>query len=80
MCTLEHELEQRIFVHKSSIVLASLLTFYNDQRNTGINIPEFLNETIEEQAKIHYYKLLANKDEFNRIYEMCWEKYGHILP
>ena len=80
MQTLEQELEQCIFIHKSSIVLACLLMFYNDQSKSGIKIPEFLEMSSEDKAKEHYYELLANKDEFNRIYEKCWEKYGHILP
>lgn len=80
MQTLEQELEERIFVHKSSIILASLLTFYKDINSTGVTVPEFLDMSIEEKAQLHYFKILANKDEFNKIYEKCWEKYGEMLP
>ena len=80
MQTLEQEFEEQVFRHKSSIILASLLAFYNDISKTGVTIPEFLDLTPEEKAQIHYFKLLANKDEFNKIYEKCWDKYGEILP
>ena len=80
MQTLEQELEERIFVHKSSIIFASLLVFYKDISKAGVTVPEFMDLTPEEKAQMHYFKLLANKDEFNKIYEKCWDKYGDILP
>ena len=80
MTTLEHEFEERVFIHKSSLILASLLAYYKDINKTGVTIPEFLDLSPEEKAKMHYFKLLANKNEFNNIYEQCWNKYGELLP
>ena len=57
MQTLEQEFEEQVFRHKSSIILASLLAFYNDISKTGVTIPEFLDLTPEEKAQIHYFKL-----------------------
>lgn len=78
--TLEKEFLAHVFRHKSSIVLGSLLKYYNDVASAGVTIPDFMGMSAEEKAKEHYYKLLENKVEFNRIYELCWEKYGGLLP
>lgn len=79
--SLEHEFETYRFLHKSSIVLGCLLKYYNDVANTGVTVPEFMQErTPEEEAKEHYYRLLENRIEFNKMYEKCWEKYGGLLP
>ena len=77
---LAREFSHYVFVHKSSIVLGCLLKHYNEIANTGVTIPEFMGKSVEEQAKEHYYKLLENRVEFNRIYEKCWERYGALLP
>ena len=78
--TLEEEFLNQVFVHKSSIVLGSLLKYYNDIASTGVTIPEFMDETPEEKAQEHYYKLLANKNKFNEMYELCWDRYKELLP
>ena len=78
--SLEQEFEDYKFIHKSSIVLGYLLKFYKDEQETGINIPEFLDKTPEEKAQEHYYKLLANNNIFEKVYNGCWEKYGVLLP
>ena len=78
--TLEQEFEEQVFIHKSSIVLGCLLKFYKDTQETGVNIPEFLEETVEEKAQKHYFELLANNNKFNETYNACWEKYGALLP
>ena len=79
--SLERELSHYIFLHKSSIVLGCLLKYYTDVANMGVTVPEFMQaRTPEEQAKEHYYKLLENKVEFNKMYDKCWEKYGALLP
>lgn len=78
--TLEQEFEERVFAHKSAILLASLLKFYKDEQNTGVNIPEWLCKTPEEKTKEHYFMLLADRDIFNSTYDKCWEKYGSLLP
>ena len=80
MQTLEQEFEEQVFRHKSSVVLASLLVFYNDISRTGVTIPDFMDLTPEEKAQMHYFRLLANKDEFNKTYKKCWDKYGEMLP
>lgn len=77
---LEQEFENYKFIHKSSIVLGCLLKYYNELQNTGITIPAFMNNSAEENAKEHYYKLLADNNRFNEIYESCWQKYGALLP
>jgi hypothetical protein len=78
--TLEQEFEEQVFIHKSSIVLACLLKFYKDEQKTGVSIPEFLDKSPEEKAQEHYFKLLANNNKFNDVYNNCWEKYGALLP
>lgn len=80
MTTLEQEFSDQVFIHKSSIVLGSLLKYYTDVANSGITIPEFMDETPEEKAQEHYYKLLANRNKFNETYEQCWNRYKEILP
>lgn len=77
---LAREFSHYVFVHKSSIVLGCLLKYYNDVANSGVTIPDFMRKSPEEQAKEHYYKLLENKVEFNKMYDKCWEKYGGLLP
>ena len=79
--TLAKEFETYKFLHKSSIVLGSLLKYYNDVANMGVTVPEFMQlRTPEEEAKEHYYRLLENRVEFNKMYEKCWERYGALLP
>ena len=78
--SLEQEFEEQVFIHKSSIVLCCLLKFYKDEQETGVNIPEFLDKSPEEKAQEHYFKILANNNKFNDIYNSCWEKYGALLP
>jgi hypothetical protein len=80
MQTLEQEFEDQVFMHKSSIVLGCLLKFYKDEQETGVNIPEFLDKSPEEKAQEHYFKILANNNKFNEIYNDCSEKYGALLP
>ena len=78
---LAREFSNYVFAHKSKIVLGALLKYYNDVANMGVTIPEFMQaRTPEEQAKEHYYKLLENKVEFNKMYDKCWERYGALLP
>ena len=79
--TLEREFAEWQFLHKSSIVLGCLLKYYNDVANMGVTVPEFMQlRTPEEEAKEHYYRLLENRVEFNKMYDKCWEKYGGLLP
>ena len=79
--TLEQEFTEQIFRHKSSIVLGSLLKYYNDIASTGVTIPDFMGScTPEERAQQHYFELLADKNKFNEIYELCWDKYKEVLP
>ncbi len=78
--SLEQEFEEQVFIHKSSIVLGCLLKFYKDEQEIGVSIPEFLDKSPEEKAQEHYFKLLANNNKFNDIYNSCWEKYGALLP
>lgn len=78
--TLAREFENFKFIHKSSIVLGSLLKYYNDIAKTGITIPEFMEKSAEDKAQEHYYKLLADRQKFNETYEACWERYKEILP
>ena len=78
--TLEEEFIEQVFVHKSSIVLGSLLKYYNDIASTGVTIPEFMQASPEERAKQHFFELLANKNKFNETYEQCWERYKELLP
>lgn len=78
--TLEQEFEDYVFKHKSAVVLGCLIKYYQDKKDTGVNIPEFLDSTPEQKAKEHYYNLLGNNDEFNVIYNKCWERIGELLP
>ena len=78
--TLAKEFEHYKFLHKSSIVLGSLLKYYNDVANSGVTIPDFMRKSPEEEAKEHYYRLLENREEFNKMYDKCWERYGALLP
>ena len=78
--TLEREFSNYVFAHKSTIVLGALLKYYNDVANSGVTIPDFMRKSPEEEAKEHYYKLLENKVEFNKMYDKCWERYGGLLP
>ena len=79
--TLENEFSEAIFNHKSAIVLGSLLKYYNDIASTGVTIPDFMCLcTPEERAKQHYFELLADKNKFNEMYELCWDKYKEVLP
>jgi hypothetical protein len=78
--SLEQEFEEQVFIHKSTVVLGCLMKFYKDQQETGVSIPEFMDESIEEKAQKHYFKLLANNNKFNDVYNSCWEKYGALLP
>lgn len=78
--TLESEFAEYAFIHKSSIVLGSLLKYYNDMAESGVSIPEFMTESPEVKAKNHYYRLLGDNSKFNKIYESCWEKYKEVLP
>ena len=79
--TLESQFSEAVFNHKSAIVLGSLLKYYNDIANTGVTIPDFMCScTPEDRAKQHYFELLADKNKFNEMYELCWETYKEILP
>lgn len=78
--TLEEEFIDQVFIHKSSIVLGSLLKYYNDIASTGVTIPEFMDKSAEEKAQEHYFNLLADKNKFNEMYEQCWDRYKEILP
>ena len=78
--TLEQEFEEQVFIHKSSVVLGCLLKFYKDEQETRVSIPDFLDISPEEKPQEHYFKLLANNNKFNDVYNSCWEKYGALLP
>lgn len=78
--TLEREFIEQVFVHKSSIVLGSLLKFYKDIASMGVTVPQFMDKTAEEKAQEHYYRLLADRNKFNEMYEQCWERYKELLP
>ena len=80
MKTLEQEFTEQVFIHKSAIIMGTLLKSYNDVENTGVTLPEFMRKSPEEQAEEHYFKLLADNNKFNEMYEKCWEKYGALLP
>lgn len=74
------EFLEQVFIHKSGVVMGALLTYYKGLAETGVNIPEFMDDTPLEKAQQHYFKLLGNKNAFNEMYEKCWDKYGAILP
>ena len=78
--TLAREFENFKFIHKSSIVLGSLLKYYRDISSMGVTVPEFMDKSAEEKAQEHYYRLLADRQKFNEMYERCWERYKEILP
>lgn len=80
MRTLEEEFSDQVFIHKSSIVLGSLLKYYNDIASTGVTIPDCMQISPEDRAKQHYFELLADKNKFNETYEQCWERYKEVLP
>lgn len=78
--TLEEEFTEQVFTHKSAIVLGSLLKYYNDIASMGVTVPEFMDKSAEEKAQEHYFDLLADKNKFNEMYELCWDRYKEILP
>lgn len=78
--SLEREFTEWVYIHKSSIVMGSLIKYYADLDNTGVTIPDFMNTSVEDKAKDHYFRLLADRSKFNETYEACWEKYKEMLP
>ena len=78
--SLEREFSEQMFRHKAAVIYGSLLKFYEDEYNTGINIPKFLDCTPIERAKVHFYNLLNNKEKFEDIYNKCWEQIKEFLP
>ena len=85
--SLEQEFSERVFVHKSAVILGNLLKFYKDLEdiNTNnyledINTNNFINLNFEEKAEMHYFVLLQNDKLFNEIYNKCWERIKYVLP
>lgn len=78
--TLEEEFTEQVFIHKSSIIMGSLLKYYKDIASMGVTIPEFMDKSAEEKAQEHYYRLLADRNKFNEMYEQCWDRYKEVLP
>lgn len=77
---LAHEFEIYKLLHKQTIVESSLLKFYKDLTHTGINIPEFMQESAEKKARKHLLELLNDREKFNRTYECAWHEFKECLP
>lgn len=75
---LEEELEHYIARHKSVIVLTSLLAFYKEQQQAGLN--SFTDSELEQATLHHYIALLNDKELYDKIYNDCWEKIKVALP
>ena len=79
--SLESEFEFFKQLHKKTILQAKITTYYRDFQNTGITIPEFLNEPPEKLAEKEVLQLMCyNPKTFDNLYEHAWSEYAEYLP
>ncbi len=79
--TLEQELKERIFLHKTAVLRGFLIDEYVE-RNTGegINIPEFLiREKADKYSDIVMEQALRN-GTFEKMYQDAWQQIAERLP
>ena len=82
--TLEQELAERILFHKCVVLREFMKHYYDDLQNTGVTIPEFLQEdkTPDEQAQEYVADLVLKDDNqktFNEKYEKVWQQIAPFL-
>lgn len=78
--SLEREFENYKFIHKSAIVEAALIKYYRDLQDTGIKLPDFMDESPTQKAQKALIEILNDKSKFNRMYNAVWEEVKWIMP
>lgn len=77
---LAKEFQQYVFIHKSAIVEAALIKYYRDLQDTGIKLPDFMDESPTQKAQKALIEILNDKSKFNRMYNAVWEEVKWIMP
>ena len=79
--SLETEFEIYKLIHKTSILEAKLIAYYQTIQESGITIPFFMLETPETKAARDVENLLCTDiDTFENLYQEAWNQYAECLP
>ena len=79
--SLEHEFEIYKMMHKTSILQAKLITYYQAKEESGIRLPFFMTKTPEKKAEEDVLDLMSKSPEtFEQLYERAWNEYAECLP
>ena len=71
---LEKEFLQSMFIHKYSVLKAKYLKYYEDLQNTGILMPDFLQDGTPEEKADNYIMDILLKGLLNEKYELAWKE------
>ena len=72
--TLEKEFLERLFIHKYAVLSAKCLKYYEDLQNTGVTIPNFLQDKTPEEQANEYVVDIILKGLLNEKYELAWNE------
>lgn len=79
--SLEAEFEIYKMMHKTSILQAKLITYYQAKEESGIRIPFFMTKTPEQRAQEDVENLLCKAPHaFEQLYERAWNEFAECLP
>ena len=83
--TLEKEFEIQSWRHKTDILKAMLIRYYQDLKDTNTKClsEDIKNNSAQDLAENELYELLLRDDdgiEFNRLYKFGWDIVKEYLP
>lgn len=81
--TLEKEFEDFKIIHKSAIVKAVAMRYYSDLYDSEVNLPECIKskeDFVDRQVNTYMDALMLDMNEFEKIYNNCWNEVGRYLP
>ena len=73
---LENEFEERKALHKYSVLMAKMISYYETIMANEIQIPFFMTDDTPETRAEKAVRDVFNRDknEFNRLYELAWQE------
>lgn len=78
--SLEKEFEEFKLLHKAAIIKGVALKYYSDLYDISILPIENKKEIVEKKASDYLIEIMNNDNNFNEVYQNCWERIKELLP
>lgn len=76
--TIEEEFKMYSFFHKIKVLQMAIERYYIDLQQSEVNIPYFMDkdEDIKEKTLNYIIDLLDNRENFEYLYKLAWDKFS----